>query len=123
MRILIGMLLGIGSMQACSHKPATTEEIKQEAAAEAVPEGLQLIESNDCLTCHHIQNTLVGPSYAAIATKYKASEESITLLSDKIIRGGTGVWGDMPMNAHPSLSQEDARKIVAYILSVDTAKK
>lgn len=123
MRILIVMLLAMEFMQACSSKPAATEEVKQEASEEVTPEGLRLIESNDCLTCHHTQNTLVGPSYSAIASKYDTSEETIALLSDKIIKGGAGVWGDMPMNAHPSLSEEEARKIVEYILSVRPIKK
>lgn len=122
MRILIVMVLAAGFMQACSNK-STTEETKQKASEEVVPEGLQLIESNDCLTCHHVQNTLVGPSYAAIAGKYETNDETITLLSGKIIKGGAGVWGDMPMNAHPSLSEEDARKIVTYILTVEPTKK
>lgn len=123
MRIQIVMLMVIGLMQACLSKSATSEETKQEAMEEVVPEGMQLIESNDCLTCHHTQNTLVGPSYSAIAAKYEANEETITLLSGKIIKGGAGVWGDMPMNAHPSLSEEDARKIVEYILAVESTKK
>lgn len=123
MRILIVILCGIGFLQACSNKPAANEETRQATIEESVPEGLQLIESNDCQTCHHTQNTLVGPSYAAIATKYEANEENFTLLSGKIIKGGSGVWGGEQMNAHPSLSEENARKIVEYILSVESTKK
>jgi cytochrome c len=117
------MLLGIVLVQACSNKPSATEETKRVETGEDVAEGLRLIESNDCQTCHHIENMVAGPSYKAIATKYEVNEETIKLLSNKIINGGSGVWGDMPMNAHPALSEVEARTIVEYILSSETTKK
>lgn len=108
---------------ACSSKPTVDESQASPSGMEeeeATPKGLELIQSNDCQTCHHINNKLVGPSYNAIANKYETTEENTTLLMSKVIDGGTGVWGTMPMNAHPTLSEEDAREMIQYILALDS---
>jgi cytochrome c len=78
--------------------------------------GAQLIAKNDCLSCHKEHDKLVGPSYAAVAEKYKS--EDINKLADKIIKGGAGSFGDIPMSPHPSLSADDAKEMVKYILTV-----
>jgi cytochrome c len=117
MRVTVLFLLSVLIAQACSTKPASTEVTTE--AKEVKPEGLQLIEMNDCQTCHHSKNTLVGPSYSAIASKYDESEEVVTMLSSKVIKGGAGVWGDIPMNPHPVLSEEDAKRMVRYVLTLE----
>ena len=81
-----------------------------------IAEGKSLIEGTDCLTCHKNDEKLVGPSYSEIAQKY--SENDIDLLADKIVNGGSGVWGEVPMAAHPGMSKENAKKMVTYILSL-----
>jgi cytochrome c len=58
---------------------------------------------------------MIGPSYQEIAGKY--SDKDVELLASKIIEGGSGVWGGVPMSAHPQVSKEDATKMVKYILS------
>lgn len=78
--------------------------------------GYSLINSSDCLSCHKNSETFVGPSYAAIAEKY--TEADTEMLASKIIDGGSGNWGDIPMQPHPNLSKEDAKKMVEYILSM-----
>jgi cytochrome c len=78
--------------------------------------GAQLIAKNDCLSCHKEHEKLVGPSYAAVAEKYK--QDDIDKLTDKIIKGGAGSFGDIPMSAHPALSSADAKEMVKYILTV-----
>jgi len=80
--------------------------------------GEKLIAKLDCVGCHKIDKKLIGPSYLDIANKYPASEKNITYLSDKIIKGGSGVWGAIPMAPHSSLKKEDAKSIVKYILSL-----
>ena len=80
--------------------------------------GKDIIGKNDCAACHKIDLKLIGPSYQMIAQKYETSKETISLLSDKIINGGAGVWGQQPMAPHPMVSKEDAEKMAAYILSV-----
>lgn len=88
------------------------------ATAAAVPskDGKALIASSDCLACHNEHNKLVGPSYADVAKKYK--EADIPHLVKKIIDGGAGAWGEIPMSPHPTLAPDDAEAMVKYILTV-----
>lgn len=76
--------------------------------------GLDLVQKNDCLTCHTVATTATGPSFVDIAKKY--GESDVASLAEKVIKGGSGVWGQVPMTPHPNLSKEDAEQIVKYIL-------
>lgn len=78
--------------------------------------GLDLIGKNDCLTCHKIEEKLVGPSYRDVAAKYAGQSGAIAILAEKIMKGGTGVWGEIPMAPHPNLSKEDAESLAKYVL-------
>jgi cytochrome c len=78
--------------------------------------GLALIAKSDCLTCHKVTEKLTGPAYVDVAKKYAGSDTAIAYLSHKIITGGSGVWGTVPMIPHPQLSQADAEQMVKYIL-------
>jgi cytochrome c len=80
--------------------------------------GDSLIKSSDCNSCHLVDLKLVGPSYIDIANKYKSNNENIKLLVDKVINGGSGVWGDVPMQAHKQLSNNDAKEMILYVLSL-----
>lgn len=79
--------------------------------------GLAIEASNDCKTCHKIDEKLVGPSFKEIAVKYAGADQAmIDSLAGKVISGGAGVWGQVPMTPHPALSKEDAVTVVKYIL-------
>jgi cytochrome c len=78
--------------------------------------GVELIAKSDCLTCHKINEKLTGPAYKDVALKYESNDENINLLASKIIKGGQGVWGPIPMTPHASLSEGDAKQMVKYIL-------
>ncbi len=78
--------------------------------------GLELIGKSDCLTCHKVREKLIGPAYAEVAAKYDNTEATIQLLAGKIIKGGKGVWGEVPMTPHPQITQADAEQMVKYIL-------
>ncbi|MCZ4245603.1 c-type cytochrome [Pedobacter punctiformis] len=80
--------------------------------------GEKLINKSDCIGCHNKVNKIIGPAYVEIAKKYPANEKNINYLADKIIKGGTGVWGSMPMTAHPTVKKDDAKLMVKYILSL-----
>jgi cytochrome c len=81
--------------------------------------GESLIAKNDCLTCHKIDQKIVGPAYDDVADKYKSANASIVdTLADKVIKGGSGNWGTIAMTAHPNLSMDDAKHMVRYILSL-----
>ena len=78
--------------------------------------GLELIGKSDCLTCHKVDEKAVGPAYREVANKYASDDQTISLLADKIIKGGKGVWGEVFMTPHAGLSQADAEAMVKYIL-------
>ena len=81
--------------------------------------GAQLIAKYDCLGCHKEHEKLIGPAYADVADKYKSAPAGIVdTLANKVINGGKGNWGDVPMSGHPSISVDDARSMVKYILSL-----
>lgn len=78
--------------------------------------GQDLISKSGCLTCHKVNEASTGPSYKSIANKYPNNVETYETLSLKIIKGGYGVWGQIPMIPHPDLTQETATAMVKYIL-------
>ena len=78
--------------------------------------GLAKLKTSDCTSCHMVERKIVGPSYADVAAKYETTDENITMLAEKVIAGGVGVWGEIPMPPHPALSLEDAKDMVAYVL-------
>lgn len=92
------------------------EVVKTDKAT--ITAGLELIGNSDCTTCHKIEEKNIGPSYKEVAAKYKPTRATIDTLVKKIIEGGTGVWGPVPMTPHPGLSNADAQKMVQCILSM-----
>ncbi|UFK98520.1 c-type cytochrome [Kaistella faecalis] len=87
-----------------------------DSAAAGKHEGLALIEGTDCLTCHKVDARLVGPSYQEVADKY--TDGDIEMLASKIIDGGKGNWGEIPMTPHAGMSKENAKKMVEYIMTL-----
>src|SRR4051794_612228 len=84
-----------------------------------IEQGQQLISKSDCLSCHQVKVKVVGPAYSAVAAKYPANDANINKLADKIIKGGAGSWGQIPMTPHPAIVAADAQKMVKYILSLN----
>jgi cytochrome c len=80
--------------------------------------GARLVAANDCLGCHKINVKATGPSYDSIALRYPLTEGNVELLAQKIITGGQGRWGQVPMTPHPTLEPRDAQEMVKYILSL-----
>ncbi|HLT51889.1 MAG TPA: PKD domain-containing protein, partial [Arenibacter sp.] len=83
-----------------------------------VPEGKMLIDGTDCKACHGINEKVNGPSYMEIAERYTVADKPY--LMDKIIKGGSGIWGEGMMSAHPQLKVEEVAKIVDYILALNS---
>jgi len=101
--------------------PAATTEAAAPATAEAAApkkDGQALINSSDCRTCHKDDSKLIGPAYQDVAKKYENNAANVKMLTEKIINGGQGNWGEIPMAGHPNLSQDDASAMVDYILSM-----
>lgn len=122
---IFGMCLISAFILACGGQQSseTTEDNNESAVATTEEtqddhKGKVLISQSDCMSCHNEKSRIVGPSYQEIAAKYENTPENITMLSGKIIQGGKGNWGEVPMTAHPQLSQEDAEEMVKYILTV-----
>jgi len=79
--------------------------------------GIALVASNDCLTCHKIDEMVTGPAYRDVANKYGPGDDAIVnTLAEKIIKGGSGNWGSTPMTPHDGLSKDDAKAMVKYVL-------
>ena len=75
-----------------------------------------LAKSKNCLSCHAVDKKVVGPAYKDVAKKYTAKDEP--MLAEKVIKGGKGVWGTVPMPPNPSVKPDEATKLVKWILSM-----
>ncbi|UZR95379.1 ThuA domain-containing protein [Chondrinema litorale] len=104
------------------YMPIGNDEIEVELGHKqtgAVVDASVLLKENLCLSCHDMKNTSIGPTYTEVAAKYDSDQATIDKLVQKVIKGGSGVWGDRMMAANPSLSKIDAETMVRYIVSLD----
>ena len=126
-----------GSLLACGDEATTSSNnTTSELTTPAVPveepvksydhpdyrKGLDLVAKSDCWSCHKINEPSIGPSYSDVAAKYDTTQANYKLLAGKIIKGGKGVWGEVPMNPHPDISPEDAIAMTKYILLLKPKK-
>ncbi|WP_272971815.1 c-type cytochrome [Comamonas terrigena] len=79
---------------------------------------LALAQSKNCMACHAVDKKLVGPSYKDVADKYAGQKDAADKLAAKIVKGGSGVWGPVPMPANTQVSEADAKKLAAWILNL-----
>jgi cytochrome c len=84
-------------------------------AAFANPE---LAQKKNCLACHAVDVKRVGPAYKDVAAKYADNKDAVAMLSAKVIKGGSGSWGVVPMPANPQVSEAEAKTLVQWILSL-----
>lgn len=110
-----------GAYQDAEDKPKT--EAGHQEAPVTFTAGKTLIEKSDCKACHFVDKKSIGPSFIDVAAKYKANDGAVASLSDKIIKGGSGVWGETAMSAHPAIGLPEAGQMVKYILSLGTEKE
>ncbi|AOJ67340.1 c-type cytochrome [Burkholderia savannae] len=82
-----------------------------------VGDGLKVARSNACMGCHAVDRKLVGPSFQQIAERYKNDKQAEPKLAKKVKDGGSGVWGAIPMPAHPRMSDADVRSVVQWVLA------
>ncbi len=78
----------------------------------------ELARKNNCVICHAIDKKVVGPSWSDVAKKYKGDTSAATKLNTKIVKGGSGVWGTMPMPGYPQVSEAGRKELVAFILGL-----
>jgi cytochrome c len=129
-KVLLTMMIAAGlyacgggeSTESTEPKPISNATVEEAAPAEAPvvakKDGKALIEASDCLTCHKVDSKVIGPAYQEVAKKYENNEANVKMLAQKIINGGQGNWGDIQMQAHKDISEEDASAMVEYILSL-----
>lgn len=84
-------------------------------AAHAAPADADLAKSKNCMACHAVASKLVGPAFKDVAAKY-AGQNVEDKLAQKIIKGGAGVWGAVPMPANTQVNDAEARQLVKWIL-------
>lgn len=77
-----------------------------------------LAKANNCMACHAVDKKLVGPAYKDVAKKYAGQADAADKLAAKIIKGGSGVWGAIPMPANPKVSEADSKKLAAWVLGM-----
>src|SRR6187551_2609839 len=77
-----------------------------------------LATSKNCMACHALDKKLVGPAYKDVAAKYAGQKDAVDKLSAKIMKGGSGVWGPVPMPANAQVNEADAKKLAAWVLTI-----
>jgi cytochrome c len=86
------------------------------AAAPAFAQA-DLAQKKNCMACHAIDKKLVGPSYKDVAAKYAGQKDAVDKLSQKVVKGGSGAWGAVPMPANPQVTEAEAKQLVGWILT------
>jgi cytochrome c len=76
-----------------------------------------LAQKKNCMACHAVDKKLVGPAYKDVAAKYAKDKDAVAKLADKIIKGGSGVWGPVPMPANAQVSPDEAKKLAAWVMT------
>jgi len=132
--LVIAATLATWTIQSCGNKKEETKTETEEGYSEyesadekassedLIKQGQALVDASDCKTCHHATNKIIGPSHTDVAKKYEFTTGNVSYIAGKIMTGGAGVWGEIPMTAHPDLSKADAEKMAMYVLSLDGEK-
>jgi cytochrome c len=118
------MIAALGILSACGGGGEKKEETKKEETPAVTDnssnpdyqKGLEIASKSDCMTCHKIDEKNIGPAWRDVANKYAGQDTAVKYLAHKIITGGAGVWGEVPMAAHPTFTQEEAEAVAKYVL-------
>ncbi len=76
-----------------------------------------LATAKNCMACHAVEKKVVGPSYKDVAAKYAGQADAVAKLAGKIVKGGGGVWGPVPMPANAQVSADEATKLATWIMT------
>jgi cytochrome c len=85
--------------------------------AAAADDQSKLATDKGCTACHAVDKKVIGPGYKDVAKKYKGDAKAPELLAQKVVKGGQGVWGPIPMPPN-KVSDDEAKKLVAWILAL-----
>jgi cytochrome c len=78
----------------------------------------ELAQKKNCMACHAVGQKVIGPAYRDVAAKYAGQPDAVPKLSQKVMKGGTGVWGVAVMPANPQVSEAEAKQLVQWILTL-----
>ena len=76
-----------------------------------------LAQKKNCMACHALDKKLVGPAYKEVAAKYAGQKDAVDKLTQKVLKGGSGVWGPVPMPANPQVTEAEAKQLVQWVLT------
>lgn len=76
-----------------------------------------LAQKKNCMACHAVDKKLVGPAYKDVAAKYAGQKDAADKLAEKIVKGGAGVWGPVPMPANTQVSAAEAKQLAQWVLT------
>ena len=79
---------------------------------------LALATSKNCMACHAVDKKLVGPAYKDVAAKYAGQKDAVDKLAQKVLKGGSGNWGAVPMPANPQVTEAEAKQLVQWVLTL-----
>ena len=88
------------------------------AAASPAFANPELAQKKNCMACHAVDKKLVGPSYKEVATKYAGQKDAVDKLAQKVIKGGAGVWGPVPMPANAQVNDAEAKQLVQWVMTL-----
>ncbi|NRR34268.1 c-type cytochrome [Oxalobacteraceae bacterium] len=86
-------------------------------ASQAAMANADLAKAKNCMACHAVANKVVGPAFKDVAAKYAGQKDAEAKLASKVIKGGSGSWGAIPMPANPQVSEAEARTLVKWVLA------
>jgi cytochrome c len=79
---------------------------------------LKLATDKNCMSCHSVEKKVVGPAYKDIAAKYASQKDAVDMLAGKILKGGAGVWGPIPMPANAQVNAAEAKTLATWVMSL-----
>jgi len=88
------------------------------AAAGPVFAQADLAQKKNCMACHSVDKKVLGPAFKDVAAKYAGQAGAADKLADKVVKGGVGVWGNIPMPANPQVTEAEAKQLVGWVLSL-----
>ena len=104
MNTVLLRLTALGALVAASSMPALASQ--------------ELAGKKNCLACHATDKKLVGPAFKDVSAKYAGQKDAVDVLSQKVLKGGAGVWGPVPMPANAQVSEAEAKDLVRWILTI-----
>ena len=96
-------MLAAGALSTLAAAPASANEA--------------LAKKHNCFACHAVDKKVVGPAYKDVAAKYAGQKDAVDKLTQKVLKGGSGTWGAVPMPANPQVTEAEAKTLVTWILT------